>query len=197
MPTQHGLTYRDFNDLSPYPIFPLGLTSKTAYADGNFFTSYKFLSHDFDHANIMSWRDKEITSLFDPKNKMSTAERKYALGRIIAKREEFYKSFRSFVDSQTTAESRELAEVIWFGAFHEEILSYSKDTFLDFIKKPLPPSFSDRMEYFDTSVVRQIMKMIRREARNGQLSPALEKVNPQSVKIMIDKLITHFEKWSG
>jgi len=111
--TEKALTVREINDLSPYPIYVLGVTAKPAVADGIKRSALGFIEHDLAHAfGKFSAIDEVLVS----KIEMGDIE---GAKKILAERESFYAHFRALVAKTPDKKQRELLELLWFDVFHE------------------------------------------------------------------------------
>jgi len=119
VPTHHPLTIRDFNDLSPYPIYPVGIVSKPTLADGTLYLPAEYRGHDVDHTVSMLARDKEILEIVGPNSFVPIPLRREKVETIIKEREALYKQFRNLVENEPDLEQKKLLDLIWFNLFHE------------------------------------------------------------------------------
>lgn len=121
--TEKELTVREINDLSPYPIYPVGITAKPSYADGTPKSSLGFMIHDVAHGVLNAeYKDRQILAL------IKAGDAKGAQV-IIAENEKIYADFRALVASTQSQKQKELMELFWFDLFHERSKSISRSVF--------------------------------------------------------------------
>jgi len=124
LPTSKELSIRDINDLSPYPIYPVGITKRSAWVDGYTQNPEQFLSHDLGHFSELANRDRELYSEFNPIKRQT----------IIKRREAFYEGFRSLVETEQSHEQKEILDLLWFAAYREDGVELNKTALNSYVK---------------------------------------------------------------
>lgn len=110
-PQETALSIEDLNDLSPYPIYPLGIITKKANVDGINYDPPPFMAHDIIHWGIIK---RAFTRLY-PNMRMLKAVRVLSL----EEREFFYNRFKAELTKHDAATQR-AAHVMYFLLTHEE-----------------------------------------------------------------------------
>ena len=112
-PTGQSLSVRDFNDLSPFPVFPVKLATDKALADGESLHPYSNFGHDLLHLSYM--KRAYLEAIAASGGDFATYK------ALLQDRVRFYRRFRSFVDTLEDRDEREFIEVVWFSMFHEHV----------------------------------------------------------------------------
>lgn len=118
LPVNKKLSIRDFNELSPYPIFLLEVATKSGLVDGLSLTPYSRLGHDLNHAEIM-------VRVFDEALK-ACGGNFVCYQNWIEERAKFYQEFRGFLGTLKDETEIEILEAFWFFTFHEQNFDHVK-----------------------------------------------------------------------
>jgi hypothetical protein len=128
LPTFQNLSASDFNKLTPYPIFLLGLTRRIEVKyDGLTSGSAGFLMHDLGHvvsAATMSYHEffpgfygTENTKPVAQITKLSHEKFKH----IVTNRETIFARFERHLQKIENPTERYMAELLWFFVLHESV----------------------------------------------------------------------------
>jgi len=127
--TPADMDIRYFNDLSPYPIFPLQTVKRRIEDDGQLYYEFSFWAHDINHS--IGKYETEFESLIKEIQLGSKGKLAEYRAKII-RNERFYQAFRRFVGSEPSNHFQIVYEEAWFfqhfeGLGHGDIRSFVMD----------------------------------------------------------------------
>jgi len=121
--TDKELMIRDINDLSPYPIYPVGFSKKPLFADNILYGPVGGIGHDLGHGGLNAGgKDSDVIGLLNME-KVDLAK------AVIARKEKIYKEFRVIVEKASTKKQKEILELLWFDMFHERSVRMNREVF--------------------------------------------------------------------
>jgi len=121
--TDKKLAIRNINDLSPYPIYAVGVSKKPMFADTIEYSAVGGIAHDLGHGSLnATGKDSEVLGLLN----MGKVD---AANEVIARQEKIYQGFRRIVDKVPTQKQKEILELLWFETFHERSARMTREIF--------------------------------------------------------------------
>lgn len=144
-PTFDNIGATDLIKTRSVPVFFIGLSTKTIYADEFLLTPSEFFFHDINHCRIIYQQDEAYIS-----HKNITKQQ--LIKDMETSKNKYYESIKSLQDNNL----KSLMKMIIFEIVHEDGLSFVDDTICERLIKPEGEDIVERMNGSDIELVKKI-----------------------------------------